>query len=67
MQLLTQAGIEVREARVTWQDVLEADEVFSTGNYGKVLPVTQVDDRSLQPGPVYAAARKAYWDWAHGG
>lgn len=67
MQLLTQAGIDVREARVTWQDVLEADEVFSTGNYGKVLPVNQVESRSLQPGPVYATAREAYWTWAHGG
>lgn len=67
MLLLGKAGIEVRETRVTWQDVMEADEVFSTGNYGKVLPITQVEDRSLQPGPVYATARKAYWDWAHGG
>src|SRR3546814_20249720 len=67
MQLLTAAGIEVRETRLTWQDVLEADEVFSTGNYGKVLPVTQVEDRHLQPGPIYATAREAYWTWAHGG
>src|SRR3546814_2717953 len=67
MQLLTAAGIEVRETRLTWQDVLEADEVFSTGNYGKVLPVTQVEDRNLQPGPIYATAREAYWTWPHGG
>src|SRR3546814_6044564 len=60
MQLLTAAGIEVRETRLTWQDVLEADEVFSTGNYGKVLPVTQVEDRNLKPGPIYATAREAY-------
>lgn len=66
MRLLSARGIEVREARVTWQDVLAADEIFSTGNYGKVLPITQVEDRHLQPGPIYAAARKAYWDWAHG-
>src|SRR3546814_8641917 len=52
IRLLRAAGIEVREARVTWQDVLEADEVFSTGNYGKVVPITQVEPRSLQPGPV---------------
>ncbi|MGD1877144.1 MAG: branched-chain amino acid aminotransferase [Kiloniellaceae bacterium] len=67
MTLLTARGIPVREARVTWQDVLEADEVFSTGNYGKVLPINRVEDRALQPGPVYTAAREAYWDWAHGG
>src|SRR3546814_17968989 len=67
MRLLRAAGIEVREACVTWQDVLEADEVFSTGNYGKVVPITPVESRSLPPGPVYATARESYWNWAHGG
>jgi branched-chain amino acid aminotransferase len=66
MALLRERGIKVHEGRVTWQDVQEADEVFSTGNYGKVMPITRVEDRSLQPGPVYTAAREAYWDWAHG-
>ncbi|MEO3427279.1 branched-chain amino acid aminotransferase [Pelagibius sp. CAU 1746] len=66
MQLLQERGIRVHEGRVTWQDVLEADEVFSTGNYGKVVPITKVEDRNLQPGPVYTTAREAYWDWAHG-
>ncbi len=65
--LLEQAGIKVHEAQVTWRDVMEADEVFSTGNYGKVLPITQVEDRSLQPGPVFSTAREAYWSWAHNG
>ncbi len=65
MQLLTERGIRVQEGRVTWQDVLEADEVFSTGNFGKVLPVTRVEDRNMQPGPICIAAREAYWDWAH--
>ncbi len=67
MQLLQERGIQVHEGRVTWQDVLEADEVFSTGNYGKVIPITRVEDRNLQPGPVYTTAREAYWEWAHGG
>jgi branched-chain amino acid aminotransferase len=31
-----------------------------------VLPITRVEERNLQPGPVYTAAREAYWDWAHG-
>lgn len=65
MQLLGERGIEVHEKRVTWQDVMEADEVFSTGNYGKVVPITKVEDRDLQPGPVFTTARQAYWDWAH--
>ena len=66
MALLRERGVTVQEARVTWQDVQQADEVFSTGNYGKVVPITRVENRNLQPGPVYTTAREAYWDWAHG-
>lgn len=65
IQLLRQAGLTVHERTVGYAEVLNADEVFSTGNYGKVLPVTRVDKRDLQPGPVYARAREMYWDFAH--
>ncbi len=49
---------------MTWDEVLEADEVFTSGNYIKVLPITRVETRDLQPGPVYRKAREVYWDWA---
>ncbi|HTO82324.1 MAG TPA: branched-chain amino acid aminotransferase [Methylomirabilota bacterium] len=67
VKLLRQAGIEVQERTVTPKDVLEADEVFSTGNYAKVYPITRVEDRDLQPGPMYRRARELYWTFAHGG
>jgi branched-chain amino acid aminotransferase len=41
--------------------------VFSTGNYGKVLPLTRIEERSLQPGPIFKRARELYWEFAHGG
>jgi branched-chain amino acid aminotransferase len=63
--LLREAGVEVRETTLTVADVLDADEVFSTGNYSKVVPITRVEDRDLQPGPVAMRARRLYWDWAH--
>jgi len=66
-KLLRQAGIDVYERTITWNEVLDADEIFSTGNYGKVLPVTRVDSRDLQPGPVYTRARELYWEFAHAG
>src|SRR3546814_10976644 len=65
MQLLTAAGIEVRETRLTWQGVLAADEVLSSGNYCQVLQVTQVAARKLHPGPLDATSRPAYGTWAH--
>ena len=64
--LLRKAGIAVHERTITWQEVLDADEVFSTGNFAKVLPINRVEDRNLQPGPVYQRARELYWEWSHG-
>ena len=63
--LLREDGHEVREERVTVPALMAADEVFSSGNHGKVLPFTRVEDRDLQPGPVYSRARELYWDYAH--
>ncbi|ODN71841.1 branched-chain amino acid aminotransferase [Methylobrevis pamukkalensis] len=64
--LLREAGVEVTETRLMPSDFLEADEVFSTGNYAKVVPVTRIDGRDFQPGPVMARARDLYWEFAHG-
>jgi branched-chain amino acid aminotransferase len=63
--LLREAGIGVVEKTLTVRDFLDADEIFSTGNHSKVVPVTRIEDRDLQPGPVAARARKLYWEWAH--
>ena len=64
--LMREAGIEVREMALKWDDFKGADEVFTTGNYSKVAPITRVEDRDLQPGPVFRKARELYWDFAHG-
>jgi branched-chain amino acid aminotransferase len=63
--LLREAGFEVVEKALTVEEFLDADEIFSTGNYSKVVPITRLEDRELQPGPVHATARKLYWEWAH--
>ena len=47
------------------EDVLQADEVFCTGNYGKVQPCTRVEERKCAIGPVYRKARELYWAFAH--
>lgn len=64
MALLRQDGHHVVERRITWPEIRDADEVFTTGNYAKVLPIVKVEERALQPGPVYARARALYWTWA---
>ena len=45
---------------------VEADEVFSTGNFAKVMPITRIEGRDLQPGPICKKARELYWAYAHG-
>jgi branched-chain amino acid aminotransferase len=64
LQLLRDDGIDAIETTLTRQDILDADEVFSTGNYGKVLPITKVEDRHYQAGRVYQRARELYFEFA---
>ncbi len=63
--LLRGAGVKVMETCLSYQDFRTADEIFSTGNYSKVVPVTRIDDRSLPFGPIYTKARELYWAFAH--
>ncbi|QFT31532.1 branched-chain amino acid aminotransferase [Roseibium porphyridii] len=65
IQLLRSAGFDVFERTMGYQDFLEADEIFSTGNYNKVTPVKRIEKRDLQPGPIAARARDLYWDFSH--
>ena len=64
IKLLRGAGIEVVERTITYDEVREADEIFSTGNYAKVTPATRIEERELQPGPIFRKARELYWEFA---
>jgi branched-chain amino acid aminotransferase len=64
LRLLRDDGTEAIETTLTRADVLDADEVFSSGNYGKVLPITRVEDRHYQTGHVYQKARALYFEFA---
>ncbi|MEO5373368.1 MAG: branched-chain amino acid aminotransferase [Alphaproteobacteria bacterium] len=65
--LLREAGTTVVERSILFAEVREADEVFATGNYAKVQPCIRIEDRTLEPGPVYAAARELYWAYTRAG
>ena len=62
--LLRADGIVVEEATLTATDIMAADEVFTTGNYGKVLPITRIEEKRFAVGPLYRRARELYWDFA---
>jgi branched-chain amino acid aminotransferase len=63
--LLRDHGIQVVERSLAYRELQAADEIFSTGNYSKVVPVTRIEDRALPIGPVYTKARELYWAFAH--
>ncbi|MBB4004981.1 MAG: branched-chain amino acid aminotransferase [Aurantimonas endophytica] len=65
--LLRGDGWDVVERSLTVADFASADEIFSTGNHSKVVPVTRIEGRELQPGPVYRQAREAYMAFARAG
>ena len=60
VKLLRNAGVTVEERTVTLADLDEADEIFTTGNAGKVQPVSRYESRDLQPGPIARQAHELY-------
>jgi branched-chain amino acid aminotransferase len=64
MELLRGDGVEVQECTLRFQEVLEADEVFLTGNYSKILPVVKIEDQEYQQGQFADLARKLYFEFA---
>jgi len=66
IELLRDDGVAVVEKTMSYADLQGADEIFSSGNFSKVSPITRIDDRELPPGPFYRKARELYWAFAHG-
>ena len=51
-RLLRDAGVTVIEQTLTYADFQNADEIFSSGNFSKLSPITRIDERTLAPGPI---------------
>jgi len=60
IQLLREAGETVVETTLRYADFQNADEIFSSGNFAKLSAVTRIDDRPLQPGPLFRKASQLY-------
>jgi branched-chain amino acid aminotransferase len=58
--LLGEAGVRVEERVVKPGELDSAREIFSTGNYGKVMPCVRYEARTLEVGPVARQAREMY-------
>lgn len=64
ISLLRQDGVTVEETSLRYSDFEQADEIFISGNYSKVMPVSRIDNTVLQPGPMFRKARELYMDFA---
>jgi branched-chain amino acid aminotransferase len=65
MCLLREEGVAVIEKSMSYAEFQVADEIFSSGNFSKVSPITRIDERGLKPGPFFRKARELYWAFAH--
>ncbi|MGV6858598.1 MAG: branched-chain amino acid transaminase [bacterium] len=62
-------GIEIREKRITRDEVYVADEVFFSGTAAEVTPIREVDNRTIgngARGPVTETLQSLYFDVVHG-
>jgi branched-chain amino acid aminotransferase len=67
--LAAEAGIPVKEKRITRDEVYVADEAFFTGTAAEVTPIREVDGRVIGSGargPVTTQLQKTYFDLVHG-
>ena len=68
-KLAEEAGYELKEKRITRDEVYIADEVFFSGTAAEVTPVREVDNRTIgngQRGPITEKLQALYFDVVHG-
>jgi branched-chain amino acid aminotransferase len=69
IQLARDLSIEVREKRITRDEVYIADEAFFTGTAAEVTPIRELDGRAIGHGirgPVTEKLQSLYFDQVHG-
>jgi len=69
MTLAQEQGLEIREKRITRDEVYVADEAFFTGTAAEVTPIREVDNRTIGQGargPITEQLQTLYFDQVHG-
>jgi branched-chain amino acid aminotransferase len=64
IELLRGDGVEVIERTIAFDELADADELFSSANATKVQPCIRLEDRDFQPGPMFKRAYDLYMDFA---
>ncbi len=68
-QLVKDEGLEIREKRITRDEVYIADEAFFTGSAAEVTLIRELDDRAIGSGlrgPITEKLQSKYFDLVHG-
>ena len=69
IRLAAKEGLEVREKRITRDEVYLADEAFFTGTAAEITPIREVDNRTIgsgSRGPVTERLQSMYFAMVHG-
>ena len=69
VELAEEFGYEVREKRITRDEVYVADEAFFTGTAAEVTPIRELDGRKIGTGvrgPITEKLQSKYFDLVHG-
>ncbi|MGR9099348.1 MAG: branched-chain amino acid transaminase [Gammaproteobacteria bacterium] len=69
MTIAREIGLEVREKRITRDEVYIADEAFFTGSAAEVTPIREMDNRTIgegKRGPITERLQSLYFDYVHG-
>lgn len=67
--LCNELGVEIKEKRITRDEVYIADEAFFTGTAAEVTPIREVDNRAIgngSRGPITEKLQTMYFDVVHG-
>ena len=64
IELCKELDIVVNETKITLKMLKESTEIFSTGNFGKIMYLNNLDGITLKPGMFYKKLKKAYWDYS---
>ncbi|MCS0500861.1 aminotransferase class IV [Ancylobacter mangrovi] len=64
LDICPELGLEPEVGPITFDDLMDADEVFTTTTAGGVMPCARVNERIYgndRPGPISAKLKETYW------
>jgi branched-chain amino acid aminotransferase len=66
MHVARDLGMPLHESSLTRADLYTAEEVFLTGSATEVIPVSEIDGRMFEPGPITQTLQQKYADICRG-